>query len=456
MGRVNLENKIVDLARQAGVVGAGGAGFPTHVKLNSQVEYLILNGAECEPLMTVDQVLILKDADRLAAILERVRRELGAKEAIIGIKAKHKEVVAEAERAVAEYGTLRVEPLGDFYPAGDEYVLVFETTGRQIPQGGIPVECGVVVINVETLWNLAEAEAGRPVIQKWVTVAGAVANAGTYFVPLGVSIEEMLALAGGPTIAEYGVINGGPMMGKLVSNLKEPVTKTTKGLLVLPKTNPVIVNQQRPITVILRQAQSMCCQCQMCTDLCPRNLLGYHIKPNNTILSASNGWQVKGAVIAEAFLCSECGACDMYACPMGLSPRRVNQIIKGELVRQGVKNPYKGQQAVVSQWRPYRRIPTKRLLARLDLTEYHSPAIIRSLRYRPKRVELMLKQHIGMPAEPIVALGDWVERAELIAKIPTEGALGSNLFASISGLITEVMGDRICIEAKDSSEVVIK
>ncbi|TEB05428.1 Electron transport complex protein RnfC [Pelotomaculum schinkii] len=449
-----MGKKIVELARQAGVVGAGGAGFPTHVKLNAQVEYLVVNGAECEPLITVDQVLILKYAARLAAMLERVRFELGAKEAIIGIKAKHKEVIAEAERVVAEYEDLRVKPLGDFYPAGDEYVLVFETTGRQIPQGGIPLECGVVVINVETLWNLAEAEEGRPVSQKWVTVAGAVANPGTYFVPLGVSTEEMLELAGGPTITKFAVINGGPMMGKLVRDLKEPVTKTTKGLLVLPETNPVIVNHFRPLTAILRQAQSMCCQCHMCTDLCPRNLLGYHINPNSTILSASYSWLVKGAPLAEALLCSECGACDMYACTMGLSPRRVNQMLKGELSRQGVKNPYKGQEATVSKWRPYRRIPTKRLLSRLCLTEYRSPVEIRSMQYHPKRVELMLKQHVGAPAAPVVAQDDWVEAGELIAKIPTENALGSNLYASISGRITKVLDDRICIDAKENSEVI--
>jgi len=449
-----MGNKIVELARQAGVVGAGGAGFPTHVKLNAQVEYLILNGAECEPLITVDQFLVLQDAAKLAAMLEEVRRELGAKEAIIGIKAKHHKVIAEAQCAVAEYEKLRVEPLGDFYPAGDEYVLVYETTGRQIPQGGIPLECGVVVINVETLWNIAEAQRGRVVHQKWVTVAGAVEKPGVYFVPLGVSTEEMINLAGGPTIKEYAVINGGPMMGKLINDLKEPVTKTTKGLLVLPMTNPVIINRQRPLEAIMRQAQSICCQCQMCTDLCPRNLLGYNLHPNKTILSASYGWKVQGVSIEEALLCSECGVCDMYACPMGLSPRFVNQMLKRELGRRGAKNPYKGQKAVVSQWRPYRRIPTKRLITRLDLTGYYSPVEIVRSDYFPERVELMLKQHVGVLSEPVVAKGDWVEVGDLIAKIPDGNSLSSKLFASISGRVAEVMTDRICIEAKESGEVV--
>lgn len=447
-----MKNKAAELALQAGVVGAGGAGFPTHVKLNAKVEYVIVNGAECEPLITVDQVLILNYAAELADMLEQVRSELGAKEAIIAIKAKHEEAINEARNAVESYPNLHVESLGDYYPAGDEYVLVYETTGRQIPHGGIPLECGVVVINVETLWNLSQAKAGKPVTQKWVTVAGAVKTPGTFIVPLGVSIKEMLELAGSPTLSDFGVINGGPMMGQLVTDLTEPVTKTTKGLLVLPRSNPVIINRCRPLPAILRQAMSICCQCRACTDICPRNLLGYNIHPNLTILAASYNWQFSGDKISQALLCSECGACDLYACPMGLSPRRVNQAIKTELLKQGMKNPYKGNAAVVSQWRQYRRIPTKRLIQRLNLESYNSPAIMHDLNYRPGEVEIPLKQHVGVPAKPVVTQGDWVEVGQMVAQIPEEGMLSSNLFAGISGKVLEVTNEKIRIGASENQE----
>jgi Na+-translocating ferredoxin:NAD+ oxidoreductase RnfC subunit len=447
-----MNSKVAKLAREAGVVGAGGAGFPTHVKLNAHVDYIILNGAECEPLITVDQVLILKDSARLAAMLEEVRKDLGAKEAIIAIKAKHKEAVKEAENAIKPYPAIRFAPLGDFYPAGDEFVLVYETTERQIPHGGLPLEVGVVVLNVETLWNLAEAREGIPVTRKWVTVSGAVNIPGTLHVPLGTSIKELIELAGGPTVSDYEIINGGPMMGKLVTNIKEPVVKTTKGLLVLPKTNPVIQNRIRPLSAILRQAQSLCCQCQMCTDLCPRNLLGYKINPNKTILSASYKWQLSRSQITESFLCSECGVCDLYACPMGLSPRRINQALKGELVRQGIKNPYKGSKAFVNPWRSFRRIPTKRLISRLDLASYHTPESIREIDIRPDIVEIPLKQHVGVPARPIVFPGDRVEVGQLIAEIPEEGKLSSNLFASVSGVITEVTEEKILISSSENLE----
>lgn len=440
-----MGNRIAELARKSGVVGAGGAGFPTHVKLNVKVDCVILNGAECEPLIAVDQMLLLKDAERLAEMLETVRRDLGAGEAVIAIKAKHKEAVCKAENAVKKYPNIRVNPLGDFYPAGDEYVLVYETTGKQIPQGGIPLECGAVVVNVETLWNLARAEEGNPVFRKWVTVAGAVKKPGTFFVPLGISFEEMIALAGGPAISDFGVINGGPMMGKLVSDLKEPVVKTTKGILVLPENNPVILNRRASLSSILRRALSMCCQCRMCTDLCPRNLLGYHINPNRTMLDASYRWKLDGIQLADALLCSECGACELYACPMGLSPRRVNQALKAELARQGVKNPYKGTVPVANAWRKYRRIPTTRLICRLGLEPYLVAPEVYDTDYLPDAIEIPLKQHTGVPSKPVVAAGDRVRAGDLVAQIPSEGLLGSNLFAGISGKVTEITDQSIRI-----------
>ncbi|MEL7565330.1 MAG: 4Fe-4S dicluster domain-containing protein [Dehalobacterium sp.] len=442
-----MDNRIAELARKAGVIGAGGAGFPTHIKLNTKVEYVILNGAECEPLITVDQILLQTKARCLTAMLEEVRQALGAKEAIIGIKAKHQKIIQEVENGLVSYPRIKVSPLGDFYPAGDEVVLVYETTGRQIPQGGIPLEVGVVVINVETLWNLAEAREGRPVTQKWVTVAGAVAFPGTYQVPLGVSAAQMLKLAGDPTLSDFAVLNGGPMMGKPVKNLNEPVTKTTKALLVLPKTNPVVQNSLQPLMQIFRQAQSMCCQCQLCSDLCPRNLLGYKIHPHRMILAAGYHGQVNGRQITEAFLCSECGACDLFACTMGLSPRRVNQSLKIELTRRGVKNPYKGGSAVVHLWRDYRRIPTKRLTARLGINAYHSSPPLRMGEIVPDQVEIPLKQHIGIAAEPIVKKGDLVKKGQLIGMIPEEGKLSSNYHASISGRVLEANKESIVIHA---------
>ncbi|NPV69143.1 MAG: electron transport complex protein RnfC [Firmicutes bacterium] len=424
------------MARLFGVVGAGGAGFPTHVKLDTQVEYVVVNGAECEPLLEVDQALLISDSPRLAAVLEEVRQAVGAREARIAIKARHREAVATAQAAAASYPGLSLVPLGDFYPAGDEFVLVYETTGRLVPQGGIPLQVKVVVLNVETLWNLAEARAGRPVTHKWVTVTGAVTSPGTFRVPLGVSTAEMIALAGGTTVSDFAVLNGGSMMGRLVETLNEPVTKTTKGLVVLPATSPVVRVRAQPLAAILRQARAACCQCQECTDLCPRHLLGHELSPHKVMLAASYAGSPVAALVTAAFLCSECGVCDLYACPMGLSPRRVSQALKEELTRQGVKNPHKGVPAGPHPWRPYRRVPLTRLLPRLGLKPYELPAPVREADVSPERVVLPLRQHMGAPAEPVVKVGDKVEAGQLLAETPA-GKIGSRLFASISGYVAE-------------------
>ncbi|MGX8700718.1 4Fe-4S dicluster domain-containing protein [Caproiciproducens sp.] len=442
-----MENEMEMLAREAGVVGAGGAGFPTHVKLNAQVESVIVNGAECEPLITVDQVLILNYAGELAFILEKVRRSMGAKEAVVAIKSKHSEAVRSMKRAVAGYPEQRVYELGDFYPAGDEAVLVYEVLGKQIPHSGLPLDCGAVVINVETLYNLYHASQGHPLTHKWVTVAGEVERPGTYRVPLGVRMREMIALAEGTGLSEYAVINGGPMMGKLVTDLDEPVTKTTKGILVLPKSGPVARNRTLPLSQVLRRAQSLCCQCQLCTDLCPRNLLGYEIHPNRTILAASYGFEAGKKSILEAWLCSECGACDFYACPMGLSPRRVNQMLKGELGRRKIPNPYRGRPAVANEWRSYRRIPVRHLMSRLELERYESPARLIDDSIQPEKVTLPLKQHVGVPSSAVVAAGDLVETGQCVARIPKEGSLSSNLFASIAGRVVSVTETAIVIHS---------
>ena len=431
-----MSGTMKQLAREYGVVGAGGAGFPTHVKLDAKVEVLIINGAECEPLMTVDQVLMLTRAKELFETLEQIRIEVGAGEAVLAVKAKHQEAVETVQAAAAAYPAIRICPLEDRYPAGDEYVLVYEVTGRLIPHSGLPLDCGVMVMTVETLWNMHEAQLGRPVTYKWVTIAGEVAHPGTYLLPIGISAGDAIALAGGTGVPDACVIDGGPMMGKLKER-SEPVTKTTKGLLVLPPDSPVVRSRLTPLEAILRQARSMCCQCHLCTDLCPRHLLGYEIEPNKTILAASYSWSMGQTAIPQAYLCSECGACDAYACPMGLSPRRVNQMLKGMMAKEKLPNPYKGRTAELREERAYRRIPTKRLVARLGLSDYHSPAVLIEQAAEPKQLTLPLRQHAGAPSVPVVQAGDRVAAGALVADIP-EGALGSRIFTPLAGSVERV------------------
>ena len=185
----------------------------------------------------------------------------GAKEGIIATKAKYKDGIAALEKNLTG-GRIRIHLLDDFYPAGDEQVIVQEVTGRVVPQGGIPLKVGCVVVNVETLLNVVDALDDIPVTRKYLTINGEVAAPCTLRLPVGTPVAAALALAGVKSTEGLRVIDGGPMMGKLIEDLEQPVTKTTKGLLVLPADHPIILKRIQSCDRIIRQANTACIQCR--------------------------------------------------------------------------------------------------------------------------------------------------------------------------------------------------
>ena len=199
---------MIESVRRNGIVGAGGAGFPTYAKLKSPVEILIINGAECEPLLHKDKELLKKFGARIVEGVARVREYVGAREAVLGIKEKYGEIIEELTRILPE--RMRIHPLGDFYPAGDEFILVYEVTGKVIPRGGLPLHVGALVMNVETVLNIV---LDQPVVDKYLTVGGAVQNPATLQVPLGITVREAINACGGPTVEPFRVLAGGVMMG---------------------------------------------------------------------------------------------------------------------------------------------------------------------------------------------------------------------------------------------------
>ena len=215
---MNLAEKV----RAAGVVGAGGGGFPAHVKLAAKADTVIANGAECEPLLHKDAVIMEQYAAQLVRGMELVMDAVGAQNGVIGIKGKKKHAV-EAVEAACQGSRVRVHLLGDYYPAGDEYDLVYTVTGRLIPPAGIPIQVGVVVNNVETLVNIAAAAEGKPVTHKTLTIAGAVKRPVTLTVPIGTSFRECLAPAGGLTTRDPVLCLGGLMMGQTTDDLDTPI-----------------------------------------------------------------------------------------------------------------------------------------------------------------------------------------------------------------------------------------
>ena len=238
---------LLEKVRSAGVTGAGGAGFPTHVKLNAKAEYILLNGAECEPLLRVDQQLMDVNGKEVIKGLHMAGEAVGAKKAIIGIKVKHKAVIEKLKKDIEELsltGKVEIGELPDIYPAGDEQVLVYELTGRVVPETGIPIAVGCVVINTETALNVYNASLDVPVTMKYVTIAGDVPNPITVKVPVGTPLEILFKLAGRADLTGYAVIDGGPMMGPLLYNTNGYVTRKTKGLVVLKEDHALIAKKK--------------------------------------------------------------------------------------------------------------------------------------------------------------------------------------------------------------------
>ena len=442
-----MREEIIAAVKAAGVVGAGGAGFPTHVKINAAVDTVIVNGAECEPLLRAHQLLMDTESSKLLIGLKAVMLATGARRGVIGLKRKYAAAVdkLQAEFKQAKEQELELFFLADIYPAGDEQVLVHEVTGRIVPEGGIPLHVGVVVANVETMINIAEALAGKPVTEKYVTVTGAVGRPATFKAPIGMAIRELIELAGGTTVRDYAVIDGGPMMGKLTT-VDQPVTKTTGGIIVLPTEHSLVSGKSMPWPVIANRAKAVCCNCRACTDVCPRYLLGHSLEPHRIMQAFGRGQCNAGDVVTQAFLCCECGACDTFGCTMGLSPRRVNAELKRQFGQAGIKHQHNAKPRYPRTTRQYRLIPAKRLLYRLGLEAYDGNAPLVTNPVTTQAVRILLSQHIGIPAQPIVRVGAMVNKGDLIAVIPEGAAVGCNLHASISGQVAAV-DDAIVIQA---------
>lgn len=434
---------LVDHVREAGVVGAGGAGFPTHVKLAGRAEMVIANGAECEPLLHKDAAVMEHRAAEVVRGLLLAMEAVGAGRGVIGVKEKNHAAVAALREAVR--GTaVQLHLLGDYYPTGDEYDLVYSVTGRLVPPAGIPLQVGVVVCNVETLINVAAAVRGEPVLEKTLTVTGAVAFPVTVTVPVGTSYREVLSLAGGPTTPEPILCVGGVMMGEWTDDLDRPVTKTCTGLVVLPRSHSLVTRKFRPVASQNAIGRSACDQCRYCTEYCPRYLLGYPVEPHQVMRAL--GFTANGESFWHpwAALCCGCGLCTWYACPEQLYPKEACDQARAEMRRAG--RPWRGPAEVRPHpMREGRRVPTRSLVRRLGLEAMDRPAPRDGRTVSPGRVIIPLKQHAGVPCIPTVAVGDQVRRGQPLGRVP-EGRLGAPVHASVDGRVVAV-GEAVIVEA---------
>ncbi|MDK2364717.1 SLBB domain-containing protein [Citrobacter braakii] len=432
---------IRERVRAAGVVGAGGAGFPAHVKLLAQVDTFLVNAAECEPMLKVDQQLMAVQAERLIRGVQYAMTATGARAGIIALKEKYQKAI-NALTPLLPTG-IRLHILPDVYPAGDEVLTIWMATGRRVPPAALPVSVGVVVNNVQTVLNIARAvEQQYPVTRRTLTVNGAVARPITLTVPIGMSLREVLALAGGATVDDPGFINGGPMMGGLITSLDTPVSKTTGGLLVLPKSHALIQRRMQDERTVLSVAKTVCEQCRLCTDLCPRHLIGHELSPHLLVRAVNYQQAATPQLLLTALTCSECNVCESVACPVGISPMRINRMLKREL--RALNHRYEGPLNPEDEMAKYRLIPVKRLITKLGLSDWYHDAPLAETDYPTDKTTLLLRQHIGASAIPCVQQGEHVVRGQCVADVPS-GALGAPVHASIDGIVSEITEQSITV-----------
>lgn len=436
--------ELKETARESGIVGAGGAGFPSYAKMTDRADTVILNCVECEPLLHLHKQLLASHAQEIVQMLDEVREIMGAKEAVVGIKSEHTGTIRILEEAIAEYSAVRICALPAAYPMGDEVILIYEATGRVIKPGGLPIDEGVVVYNTETMYNLYRAVHQQiPVTNKLVSVVGAVENPVTIRVPLGMTVREAILPAGKITVKNPVYVVGGPMMGRLGTE-NTVITKTTNAIIILPSEHKVVMRMHKNLDVERRRAASSCCQCKTCTDLCPRHALGHPIEPHRVMRAVANHDISDLTVYTNTAYCSSCGLCENYSCPQGLSPRSVITQFKAGLRGAGVRVP-KAESAGVDSARELKRAPVSRIKARLGLAEYDVPVAFAEDVQKADIVRIPLSQHIGAPALAAVRTGERVHEGQKIANAP-EG-LGVAIHASIDGAVEEVNDKEIVIRA---------
>jgi len=319
--------------REAGIVGMGGAGFPTRVKIEpnpeTPKETLIINGCECEPYITCDYRIMLEWTNQIIAGIKLARKATGCSRTIIGIednKPKAIEVIYQALKQSGDSDSIEVTPVKTKYPQGGERQLIKAILNKNVPAGGIPPMIGVVVLNVATVAAIAEAVVyNQPLTHRVVTVTGeAIANAGNYYVAIGTSVEELIEFCGGVTQKSAKVVVGGPMMGIAIADLTIPVTKTTGAITVLTKRQISKVKYERH--------QTPCIHCGRCLEVCPEHLMPTKIAHavKNNLLDVAQSYYINA--------CMECGCCS-YVCPAGIEVTGYIKIGKLTLARQKKKIP---------------------------------------------------------------------------------------------------------------------
>ena len=437
-----MNSELKQTMKDAGMVGAGGAGFPSYAKLAEGADTLVVNGAECEPLLYTDYIIMKREMDLVLSGVQSVVSSLNLRRALLCVKshtAKRLSLTDGDEISARVF----VKVLPDVYPIGDEISLIYEATGKIVRPGSLPISKGVIVYNIETMYNLGRAvKFSEPVTEKWLTVGGDISESKVVRVPIGVSIEDLFAKLGVDVPETHVVVDGGPSMGRIVNPYTDTVTKTTKALLVLPRTTPAIASKMLSRSTAVARAETACCQCTRCTDMCPRHLLGYPLEPHKMVRTAMGAATVLPEMVINATLCCNCGVCENLACSQGISPRAVISNYKDLLGKNRMK--YVGIEDVFARAeRGYRMIPSEKWAITLGVSKFDKIAVYHGVINDFDRVNIPLARHIGAPSTPCVENGDTVRRGQLIAaaadglSVPQHASIDGRVYVTDKSIVID-------------------
>ena len=296
------KEEILNLIREAGIVGLGGAGFPTHIKLNppadKKIEYILINGAECEPYLTSDHRILVEEPAAVVRGLEVILTLFPEAQGIIGIEDNKPDAIAAIEEAIAGKSRMSVCVMETKYPQGAEKQLIYSATKRKVPSGKLPADVGCIVDNVDTTVAIGQAVLeGIPLLRRIITISGEMYDQpANYRVPLGISYRQLIEMSGGHPEEAVKIIHGGPMMGLAMFDYDVPVMKTSSCILLLSDKEAAICQE------------SACIRCGRCTRVCPMNLL-----PLELDRFARNNDEDR-FLRCHGLDCIECGSCS-YVCP---------------------------------------------------------------------------------------------------------------------------------------------
>jgi electron transport complex protein RnfC len=326
---VNNKDELVSALFNSGIVGLGGAGFPTHVKLDvdpTRIEYLIINCAECEPYVTSDSITMLTRSDDMSYALHALNKILGVKNVIIGIENNKKEAIKSMNEMAASITEceVKVKQLPAVYPQGGEKVLIYHTTGRKIGLGKLPIDVGCIVLNCTTLAAIgAYLRTGIPLVEKCVTVdGGAIKNPQNVIVPIGTKIEDLFEFCGGLEKQPTKLIYGGPMMGVSIPTMELSVMKNTNAILALTKKEAGYPKS------------TACIRCGTCTNTCP-----FGLNPASIALAYEKK-DVEELKTLNVESCMECGCCS-FVCPANRPLVQTNKLAKRMLKEEKSKEAKK-------------------------------------------------------------------------------------------------------------------